>query len=101
MNMAGEKKRDALVPKRRQRKYSYDEGLDEPAKLIGDEPAEIERAAPADESEPTEWIEVGIPPETPAFGERKCESQTPAAFSASKHGGAEAREQSTSSFNIY
>jgi hypothetical protein len=69
MDMAAEKKRDALVPKRRQRKYSYDEGLDEPAKLIDDEPAEIEREAPADENEPIEQIEVGIPPEIPAFEE--------------------------------
>jgi len=42
----------AIVPRRRQRHYSYDESLDEPAKLIADEPVEVEAEAPAEENEP-------------------------------------------------
>jgi hypothetical protein len=49
------------VPKRRERHYSYDEGLDEPAKLIADEPAEIEGETPAEETNPIEQTEVPEP----------------------------------------
>ena len=48
---------DAIVPKRQQRHYSYDEGLDEPGKLIADEPVEVERELPAEENEPVEETE--------------------------------------------
>ena len=59
---------DEIVPKR-QRHYSYDEGLDEPAGVIADEPAEIEGETPAEESVSVERLEVNIPPETPVFEE--------------------------------
>ena len=39
------------VPKRSRRHYSYDESLDEAAKLIADEPVEIERETPVEEKE--------------------------------------------------
>lgn len=32
----------SIIPKRRQKHYSYDESVDEPATLIEDEPVEIE-----------------------------------------------------------
>ncbi len=56
-------------PKRRQKHYSYDESLDEAAKLIGDEPADVEAEAPAEENEPVEQTEATIPPEPSAFEE--------------------------------
>lgn len=47
-------RRHAIVPKRRRGHHSYDESLDEPAKLIADEPTEVEDEAPAEENEPVE-----------------------------------------------
>ena len=41
-------------PKKRDRHHSYDESLDEPPKLIEDEPVEIEEAVPAEENPPIE-----------------------------------------------
>ncbi len=58
----------AVVP-RRQRHYSYNEGLDEPAKLIADEPVEVEEEAPTEENEPVERIEVNNSVEPAAFEE--------------------------------
>jgi hypothetical protein len=58
----------AVVP-RRQRHYSYNESLDEPAKLIADEPVEVEEEAPAEENEPVERIEVNNSVEPTAFEE--------------------------------
>ncbi len=54
MNATAAGKRRVIVPKRRQRHYSYNESLDEPAKLIADEPTEVENEAPAEENEPVE-----------------------------------------------
>jgi len=59
----------ASVPKRRQRHYSYDESLDEPGKLIADEPVEIEREIPAEENEPVEGTEANDSTGPPAFEE--------------------------------
>jgi len=61
-------RRRAVVP-RRQRHYSYNESLDEPAKLIADEPVEVEEEAPAEENEPVERIEVNNSVEPAAFEE--------------------------------
>ncbi len=61
--------RRAFVPRRRQRHYSYNESLDEPAKLIADEPVEVEEEAPAEENESVERIEVNNSVEPPAFEE--------------------------------
>jgi len=41
-----------IGPKWRERHYSYDESVNEPAKLIEDEPVEIEEEGPAEENEP-------------------------------------------------
>jgi len=43
-----------IVPKRRKRHHSYDESVDEPAKLLEEEPVEIEESTPAEENEPVE-----------------------------------------------
>ncbi len=56
------------VPKRSKRHYSYDESLDEPPRLIADEPVEIEREAPAEENESVEGTE-GNDTESPVFEE--------------------------------
>ncbi len=60
--------RDVIVPKR-QRHYSYDESLDESARLIADEPTAVESETPAEEGEPMERIEDTNPAESPAFEE--------------------------------
>ena len=63
---AGEKIGGGLS-KRRRRRHSYDESVDEPAKLIEIESVEIEAEVPAEENEPVETIEQKDKPETPAF----------------------------------
>jgi len=40
------------VPERRQRHHSYDESVNEPARLIENEPVEIEAEIPVEENEP-------------------------------------------------
>ena len=56
----------ALVP-RRQRHYSFDESLNEPAGLLADEPVELERETPTEENEPVESVEPSEPVEPPVF----------------------------------
>lgn len=41
---------------RRDKHYSYDESVDEPGRLIDDEPVEIEAEVPADENDPEERV---------------------------------------------
>jgi hypothetical protein len=55
------------VPKRRQRHHSYDESVDEAAKLIADEPVEVEAEVPADENEPVERVERDDAAVSPLF----------------------------------
>ena len=59
----------SVVPKRRQKHYSYDESVDEPANLIEDEPVEIEEEVPAEENEPLERIDENNNSDTPVFEE--------------------------------
>jgi hypothetical protein len=56
-------------PKRRERHHSYDESVDEPAKLIEDEPVEIEEESPAKENESVERVEENNESDPPAFEE--------------------------------
>ncbi len=56
------------VPKRSRRHYSYDESLDEPPRLLADEPVEVERETPAEESESVEGTEENNS-EPPVFEE--------------------------------
>ena len=59
----------AVGPKQRQHHYSYDENVDEPAKLIEDETTEIEHEVPADEKESIEGQQDQEKHESPAFEE--------------------------------
>jgi len=59
----------AAGPKQRQQHYSYDENVDEPAKLIEDEATEIEHELPADEKESIEGQQDQEKHESPAFEE--------------------------------
>ena len=56
-------------PKRRDKRYSYDESIDEPGKLIEEEAVEIEQEIPAEEKRPIERIEEDGAPGSPAFEE--------------------------------
>lgn len=60
--------RSAAGPKQRQH-YSYDSKVDEPAKLIEDEAAEIEDEVPPDDNEPIEGQQNQEKHEPPAFEE--------------------------------
>jgi hypothetical protein len=65
MHPAAHSKMVEAIPKKRQTHHSYDESVDEPARLIEDEPAEVEAEVPAEENEPVERIEqedTAIPP---------------------------------------
>ncbi len=57
------------IPKKRQRHHSYDESVDEPAKLIENEAVEVEAEVPAEENEPVERIEQKDEPASAAFEE--------------------------------
>jgi hypothetical protein len=58
-----------ITPKKRQRHYSYDESVDEPAKLIEDEAVDVEAEVPAEENEPVERSEPEEKPAPPVFDE--------------------------------
>ena len=58
---------DAGLSKRRRRRKSYDESVDEPAKLIEIESVEVEAEVPAEENEPVATVEPEDKPETSAF----------------------------------
>jgi hypothetical protein len=68
MGAARDRKGAHLVPKKRARHHSYDESVDEPAKLLEQEAVEIEKESP---SEDTVVIERIVPDdrEPPAFEE--------------------------------
>ncbi len=59
----------ASGPPRKGRRRSYDESLDEPGKLISNEPVDIEKEAPAEENEPIERPEPENTSTPPAFEE--------------------------------
>lgn len=59
----------SAIPKRRQRHHSFDDSVDEPEKLIEDEPMEIEKEIPVEESEPVERIDDTNAAEPPTFEE--------------------------------
>jgi hypothetical protein len=58
-----------IGPKRRDRHYSYDESVDEPAKLIEDEPVDIEEEVPAEGNRPVERSEENDKPDLGAYEE--------------------------------
>ena len=61
--------RDEFIPKRRRKHHSYDESVDEPAKVIEDEPVEIEKETPAEDNEPIERVDDPEKPDSAAFEE--------------------------------
>jgi hypothetical protein len=69
MKMVDRETHRSEVPKRRQQHHSYDESVDESAKLIDDESVEVEREAPAEENEPEERVEDESSPDAPTFEE--------------------------------
>lgn len=60
---------DSERPKARAKHLSYDESVDEAAKLIESEPVEIEAEVPAEENEPVEGTAEDAEPSPPAFEE--------------------------------
>ena len=54
------------IPKKRARHHSYDESVDEPAKLLEQEAVEIERETPSEDTAAIEKVELDDP-EAPAF----------------------------------
>lgn len=54
MPFAASGRKAKAIPRKRQKHYSYDESVDEPAKLIEDESVDVEREVPAEENEPVE-----------------------------------------------
>jgi len=69
METATGDERSKVGPKRQKRHYSYNEDVDEPTKLIADEPVEIEQGVPSEENEPVEGIEENKKSDSPAFEE--------------------------------
>jgi hypothetical protein len=69
MQPAARSKKSEIIPNKRQRHHSYDESVDEPAKLIEDESAEVEAEVPAEENEPVEEIDREDKPVPPVFEE--------------------------------
>ncbi len=69
MRTAAGREVGAGLSKRRRRRNAYDEGADEPAKLIEMESVEVKAEVPAEENEPVETIEPEGKSETPAFDE--------------------------------
>jgi hypothetical protein len=61
-----ERERAGNPPKGR-RRYTYNEGVDEPAKLIESEAVDIEGEVPADGNEQVERLEPEEAVQTPAF----------------------------------
>jgi hypothetical protein len=62
-------RRRTIGPKQREKHHSYNETVDEPAKLIDTETVEIEKEAPAEDNEPVERIEEKNTSKPPAFEE--------------------------------
>ena len=56
-------------PKPREKHYSYDENVNEPAKLIDDEQTDIQQEIPEEDRQPIENIDKGDHPEPPIFEE--------------------------------
>jgi len=69
MHPVARSKMAEAVPKKRQRHHSYDESVDEPARLIENEPVEVEAEVPAEENEPVERNEQEDKPAPSAFEE--------------------------------
>jgi hypothetical protein len=69
MQIMTNNRRRTIGPKQREKHHSYNETVDEPAKLIDTETVEIEKEAPAEDNEPVERIEEENTSKPPAFEE--------------------------------
>lgn len=69
MQIMTDNRRRTIGPKQREKHHSYNETVDEPAKLIDTETVEIEKEAPAEDNEPVERIEEKNTSKPPAFEE--------------------------------
>lgn len=69
MTISRKTSRAGSGPKQRQKHYSYNENVDEPAKLIKDEATDIEHEMPEDENEPVQTADETDRPDSPAFEE--------------------------------
>lgn len=58
-----------IEPKRRRRHYSYDESVNEAAKLINDEPVDVEHEVPAEENPSEQGVEPQDKSSSPPFEE--------------------------------
>jgi hypothetical protein len=57
------------IPKQRQRHHSYDESVDEPAKVIEEEAVDVEDAVPLEDNEPVEGADEDSDTEPSVFEE--------------------------------
>ena len=69
MSATTEEKRRTNIPKRKRKHYSCNESVDESPKLIENEPVEVEREIPTEESRPIENIDESKNKDSPAFEE--------------------------------
>jgi|BarGraIncu01122A_1022018.scaffolds.fasta_scaffold202989_2 hypothetical protein len=69
MQITAENHSSTVGPKQREKHHSYNENVDEPAKLIDDEAVEVEREVPLDGNEPVERVEEDDTSKPPAFEE--------------------------------
>ena len=69
MQIMTDNRRRTIGPKQREKHHSYNETVDDPAKLIDTETVEIEKEAPAEDNEPVERIEEENTSKPPAFEE--------------------------------
>ena len=67
MATTGEIHGSTIGPKLREKHHSYNDNVDEPAKLIDEEAVGIEREVLAEPNEPVERIEDDDKPKPPAF----------------------------------
>jgi len=67
MDPATRDKKAKTIPKKRRMNYAYDESVDEPARLVEDEPVGVEAEVPAAENEPVEESEQEDRPPSPVF----------------------------------
>jgi hypothetical protein len=67
MRNAPGRQTETNAPRKPKQRHSYDENLDEPAKLIENEPVDAERGTPEEENDPIENVERDEPSGPPAF----------------------------------
>jgi hypothetical protein len=69
MNAHSGAEKNRAGPRKKDKHFSYDESVDEDAKLIDAEPVEVEAEVPAEENEPIEGTTQNDKPPAPAFEE--------------------------------